>query len=199
MKSKLDLLRDYQEEKALVIGSLAERTGLEPFQSFNEWLTEYEIEYRLTHDVDNPLTMEEAVALMDAELEAFSTDEDDDEIVLDPEDIQTANEEEVTMSNTTDNTAVVETAATASPVPAAPKRTRKPAAKKATGEKKAPKSRAKSKADKGRTVFNRMYPQVLAGEKTRGDVIKALMGSRVGLTAAYASTFYQNEKKKVSA
>lgn len=197
MKSKLDLLKDYQEEKALVIGSLAERTGLESFQSFDEWLKEYEIEYRLTHDVDNPLSMEEAVALMDAELEVFSTDEDDDEIVLDPEDIQTANEEEVNMSNT-DNTAVVETT-TASPVPGAGKPAKRVRKASATKKPAAKKSRAKSKADKGRTVFNRMYPQVLAGEKTRGDVIKALMGSRVGLTAAYASTFYQNEKKRASA
>lgn len=72
-----------------------------------------------------------------------------------------------------------------------------------TKAKKAPKAKVAkvkapaTKASAAQKVFNRMYPQVLAGKKARKDVLAKLIET-AGLSEAGASTYYQNMKKKVA-
>lgn len=193
MKSDIELLEMYKEEKALVIGSPSERTGLEPFPSFKEWKAEYVKEYAETHDIDNPMTMEEAVAAIEAELGNELIGDD----LLDEEDLEAAKavvqpteeEDEMTEAATEAATEAVTEKATVTS-------TKKP--KSAKGKATATTAAAPSKASKAREIFNKLYPQVIEGKKARKDVIAAFV-DKAGLTAAGASTYYQKFKKSYSA
>ncbi len=89
MISGIDLFNRYKEEKALVIGSEEERTGLEDYPEYSEWKAQYVVEYNETHQV---VDVKEADAIFDAmvddaeaELEGVSFEEtevsvDDDKI-----------------------------------------------------------------------------------------------------------------------
>ena len=67
MKNNEQLLKLYKEEKAMVIGSVHKRTGLETYPSFPEWKNDYITEYRATHSLH--LTEKEAEHLMDTTVE----------------------------------------------------------------------------------------------------------------------------------
>lgn len=184
MKSDIDLMNLYKEEKALVIGSLAERTGLEDFPSYKEWKLEYMKEYAETHDMKNPVSMEEAVRLLEAEL-----DDEDDDLLPDEDLALLANtheppDEEDNMTEEATTNTKPEPATTNTPTK--PKR----AAKKVAAKKVAAKKRPPSKASAAQKVFDRLYPKVLTGKKARKDVITELT-ENVGLTANGAATYYQ--------
>lgn len=189
MKSDIDLLNLYKEEKTLVIGPEHLRTGLEPFPTFKEWKLEYMKEYVETHDMDNPVSMEEAVKQLEAEL-----DEDD----LLPEDDLKALVDEVGEVDEDDVEPVGE--APLEPVemkPEVPTVRKRKVTKKSTTKKVAARKRPASKAKDAQKVFDRLYPKVLAGKKARKDVIDELV-AKVGLTANGAATYYQKMKKAAS-
>lgn len=185
MKSDIDLLNLYKEEKELVIGPQHLRTGLEPFPTFKEWKLAYMKEYAETHDMDNPLSMEEAVKQLEAEL-------DDDDDLLPEEDLAALVAVDMTMPEEEEPT-VTEEATVEAPVEAPSKPKRAKAAPKRM--KAAP--RPPSKAKDAQKVFDRMYPKVLTGKKARKDIIDALV-EKVGLTANGAATYYQKMKKAAS-
>jgi hypothetical protein len=206
MKSNLELLNMYKEEKALVIGDLDSRTGLEPFETFAEWKSQYISEYNESHDVKNPISMEDAVALVDEEI-------DDDGELLSDEDLKALKtKEEVDMSDEVMNE-VNEDGVTelTDPMPAvevekpkrakrAPKATKaeKPAKAKSVTKPSVKKEKAFNKAAEARKVFNRLYPQVVEGTKARKDVI-AQFTSKCQLSPAGASTYYQKFKAQYQA
>lgn len=197
MKSNVDLLNQYKEEKALVIGSEEERTGLEDFPTFKEWKAEYVKEYNETHvtvDVeDADAHFDQIVDEADEELEALAAELSDDDVP--PE------EEDEDMTEATP-------AAPTAEKPAAPKK-RAPARKKAAAKKKAPakraaakkaplkkkavgKKRASSKTAKAQKIFDRFY-----GKKTRAEIIEKFV-AQCDLTANGAATYYQKMKKAAS-
>lgn len=201
MKSDAQLLELYKEEKALIVGGLNERTGLEEFPSFKEWKLEYMKEYAETHDMDNPVSMEEAVAALEAEIEAG-----DDEL-LDEADLAAlaADETPETEMESTMTEEVTTPAAEADATPATPeapaaKPKAKATKKKTAAKKKAPvkkvaaKKKPPSKAGAAQKIFDRLYPKVLDGKKKRKDVIDELV-EKAGLTANGAATYYQKMKK----
>lgn len=192
MKSDLDLLEMYKEEKAIVIGGPNERTGLEPFPSFKEWKLEYMKEYIETHDMDNPMSMEDAVAALEAEL----GDELIDDELLDEEDLEAV--KAIVQPEDEEDKMTEATEATETPVkePTVTK-TEKPKAAKGKAAAKSV-AKAPSKASEAQKIFNKMYPQVVDGKKARKDVIEAFV-SKAGLTANGASTYYQKFKKSYSA
>lgn len=180
MKSNADLLNQYKEEKTIVIGSLDERTGLEEFPSYKAWKADYIMEYNETHNVDNPLTMEEAVALADAEVEAAGEAPEEDLLAQ-----LVALGDESTEEKEDDAQA---------PTEATPKVATKP--KPQPAKKAAPKKTSKAAA--AQVVFDSMYPRVLAGTATRKSVIDELV-AEVKLTANGAATYYQKMKKAAAA
>ncbi len=100
MLNTVDLLNKYKDEKALVIGSEAERTGLEDFPSWKEWKAEYEKEWAECHvtvDIEDADAYFDAIAeaaeeeLGDTEFEATAEESDEDE----EEVVETAPEPEV--------------------------------------------------------------------------------------------------------
>lgn len=211
MKSNLELLDMYKEEKALVIGGPESRTGLEPYPSFSEWKDEYVREYNRTHDVENPLSMEEAVALADVELAADELAEEDE--LLPEEDLKALaasepdpeteeEDEDMNQTATTDMTPATKPTPTPAAVKAKPAAKAKPAtvkkpaavkAKPAAVKKPTVKKAGPNKTAEATKVFNRMYPKVLEGKKARKDVINELI-TKVGLTSNGASTYYQKLK-----
>jgi hypothetical protein len=201
MKSDIDLLNLYKEEKTLVIGPMHLRTGLEDFPSFKEWKLDYMKEYAETHDMNNPVSMEEAVALLEAELDAEVDDllPDEDLAVLTatetPEtpDEETEMTDEVTTEVTNAAEVLVGPETTEAEAPAKPKRAKKPAATAAKPKKAKAEKRPPSKAGEAQKVFDRLYPKVLEGKKARKDVIEEFV-SKVGLTPNGASTYFQKMK-----
>lgn len=212
MKSNSQLLDMYKEEKALIIGGIKERTGLEEFPSFKEWKLEYMKEYADTHDVENPMSMEEAVTALEAEIEA-----DDDELISDEDlAVLTAtnpnlkNEENEMTEEATKQDAAAEVAEASTETTAKPKSkatsksgatkstsTKKPGSKKSTSTKTKTPAAAKkpvSKAAEARKVFDRLYPKVLDGSKARKDVIAEFV-TKANLTPAGAATYFQKFKK----
>jgi hypothetical protein len=212
MKSDIDLLNLYKEEKALVIGGPNERTGLEDFPSFKEWKLEYMKEYAETHDMDNPVTMEEAVAALEDELadDELLPEEDIAALAADPD---TPTEED---DMTDETTAADTTPATPEATPEVESKSvqkRKAIQKKAAAKKKAPAKkvaatkRPPSKAKDAQKVFDRLYPKVVktaalpTGDKkkvTRKHVIDEFV-SKVGLTNNGAATYFQRMKKEYEA
>lgn len=211
MKSDIDLLKMYKEEKALIIGMPDVRTGLEPFPSFQEWKRQYTQEYNATHVT---VSIEEADAQFDAAVEEADLElqnlmasvltninEEDSNM---SENVQANTEEAVnpnvvTVDANEDNgqqEATTEAQTKPEATKKAPKVRLKPKAKgnakaKATSGVKKRKSRAKSKTEKARTIFNQFY-----GKKTRAEIVEKFV-RRVGLTANGASTYYQKFKKEV--
>lgn len=181
MKSNADLLNLYKDEKAHVIGSLSDRTGLEDFPTYKEWKADYVKEYNETHDVANPLTMEEAVALTDAEVEAAGEAPEEDLLA-----------QLVAIGESTEEK---EEGDAQAPTEATPKVATKP---KPQPAKKAAAGKKTSKAARAQVVFDRMYPGVLAGTTTRKLVIDELV-AEVELTANGAATYYQKMKKAAAA
>lgn len=193
MISDIDLLNRYKEEKALVIGSVEERTGLEPFPTWKEWKAEYVKEYNETHVT---VDVKEADAIMDAAVEEA---EEELDAMVDEFDSETETEEEDDMSDATP---------AATEVPAKPKRVAKKkvaakkkaprtkpvyATKKKVVAKKAPAKKPVSKASKARKIFDRFY-----GKKARAEIIEKFVG-QAGLTANGAATYYQKMKKAADA
>lgn len=198
MKSDIDLLNLYKEEKTLVIGPMHLRTGLEDFPSFKEWKLDYMKEYAETHDMDNPVSMEDAVKLLEAELDVEVDDilPEEDLAVLTATETPETHDEEDTMTDEATNAAEVLVGPETAPevnaeAPVKAKRTKKTATKKVKAEKRPP-----SKAGEAQKVFDRLYPRVVEGKKARKDVIEELV-SKVGLTANGAATYYQKMKSKV--
>lgn len=199
MKSDIQLFEEYKVEKAIVVGAPDERTGLEDFPSFKEWKLEYMKEYAETHDMENPVSMEEAVALLESELEAAADDDllsEEDLEALAADKTPETQDEENTMSedvNATEAAEATEATATteATEAPAKPKR--KSTGKKKAVKKVAAKKRPPSKAADAQKVFDRLYPKVLEGKKARKDVIEEFV-SKVGLTANGAATYFQKLK-----
>jgi len=199
MKSDAQLLEQYKDEKALVIGGINERTGLEDFPTFKEWKLEYMKEYAETHDMDNPLSMEDAVAALEDELAADDELLDEADLAALAADETPETEEEDPMTDEVTTPAAEAEATPAAPeatteAPAKPKAAKKKAAKKAPVKKVAAKKRPPSKAGEAQKVFDKLYPKVLDGKKTRKDIIDELVG-KVGLTANGAATYYQKMKK----
>lgn len=206
MKSDIDLLEMYRDEKSLVIGAVGIRTGLEAFPSFKEWKLEYMKEYAETHDMSNPLSMEEAVNALEKELNESGDDLLDEEEVTssltsaDEERImamlndspETPNEE----NEMTEEIAVTGATNTENPIPGAPPKKTKVRSTSTPTEPAAPKP--PSMAKEAQKVFDRLYPKVLEGKKARKDVIAEFV-EKVGLTKAGANTYYQNMKKKFTA
>ena len=193
MKSTAQLLQDYKDEKTLVIGPEHLRTGLEDFPSFKEWKLEYMKEYALTHDMDNPMSMEDAVAALEAELEA-----DDDELIPDEDLKALAADTPETPEEENDMTEETTPAAEATEAPADTKPAAKPKRKPAAKKKVAAKKRPPSKAKEAEKVFAKLYPKVVEGKKARKDVIDEFV-TKVGLTANGAATYYQKLKKAADA
>jgi outer membrane biosynthesis protein TonB len=210
MLTDSQLLNRYKEEKALIIGDVNERTGLEPFPTFKEWKLDYMKEYAGTHDMDNPMKMEDAVAALEAELDEADDDllPEEDLAALAADTPETPEEEDSMTEEVTTPAAEAAEAKPASKPKATKKKVaakKKPATKKAPAKKpaakKAPAKKAaakKSKAAEAQKVFDRLYPKVLEGKKARKDIIDALV-DKVGLTANGAATYYQKMKKAYSA
>ena len=189
MKSNADLLEQYKEEKALVIGDTDERTGLEDFPSFQEWKAEYVREYNDTHET---VTIDEADARADA-----AVDEAEAELAAVVEALQTeieaelAAEEENTPDEENEMSETETTNESTTPETQKPKRAtrkkaplKKPVARKAT--------RASSKTKKAQGIFDKFY-----GKKTRAEIIEKFIG-QAELTANGAATYYQKFKKAAS-
>ncbi len=196
MKSNVDLLNQYKEEKALVIGSEEERTGLEDFPTFKEWKAEYVKEYNETHvtvDVeDADAHFDQIVDEADEELEALAAELSDDDVPPEEED-------EVTEEATPVAPKAKKPAAKKKRAPARKKTVAKKAPAKRAAPKKAPlkkkavgKKRASSKTAKAQKIFDRFY-----GKKTRAEIIEKFV-AQCDLTANGAATYYQKMKKAAS-
>lgn len=99
---------------------------------------------------------------------------------------------------TSTETTVVATEATTTKKAAAKKPAKKAAAKKPVAPK-AKKAAAKvTKSGVAQKVFNKLYQHVLAGKKTRKDVIAKLV-SDANMSEKYAATAYQSMKKAADA
>lgn len=203
MKSNLELLNMYKEEKNHVIGRPEVRTGLEDFPTFGEWKAEYVHEYNETHET---VSVEEADARFEAEVDS-EVDPLEDELVNMVAEMVTENEtnpkEESEMTDETNAATVEADANVTETAPAEKPKAKKPAAKKTSGGSKSKaakpaKKKEPSKADAARKVFTAMYPKVVEGKKARKDVIGAFV-EKAGLTPAGAATYYQKMKKAADA
>lgn len=174
MKSNIELLSQYKEEKALVVGDVESRTGLEPFPTFKEWKVKYIEEYQATHrtvDVKKAdEIMEAAVAEADAELEELTGKLPAVEVKPEP---KKAPAKKKAAKRAGKKSVVKKTS------------TKKRVAKKAPARK----SRAKSKSAKAQTIFAKFY-----GRKTRAEIIGKFV-AQVKLTPNGAATYYQKFKK----
>lgn len=198
MRSNLELLEMYKEEKALIIGGPEVRTGLEDFPSFGEWKSDYLADYQSTHQT---VSVEEADAQFDAIVE--EAENELETLVIEITDDETETEEvndmtdEAVINNVEPTEAEMNDASPAEKPAEKPKRARKEKVQAEKGAVKRPRKKAeKSKASEARKVFNRMYPKVLEGKKARKDVIAQFI-EKCGLTANGASTYYQKLKKEV--
>ena len=190
MRSDLEIFEMYKEEKALVVGDLNERTGLEPFPTFKNWKEAYIKDYLRNHV---EVSEKEADRLMDAAVELAEEELE----LLEKEGASAAEVEEAGIRVAAAKEKAKESKAALKAKRAAK---RKPRAKKAkatvakkakgTGEK-----RKVNKASIARGIFKEMYPKVEAGELKRKDVIAKFL--EAGLTAAGSSTYYQKFKKEV--
>lgn len=172
MKSRQEYMKDYLEEKAMVVGDSSARTGLEPFPSFKDWYTEVTYEHRQTH-VTVPVEVADAMAEL-----AIAESEN-------------STQEGTTMSDT--ETAVEAT--DPSNVPAQTS-TKKAGPKQPSATTTVKKDAGPSKAQLAQTVFDDNYPAVVAGTLARKDIITMFQAPEIGLTAAGASTYYQKFKTK---
>lgn len=192
MKSDIDLFNQYKEEKALVIGDVDERTGLEPFETFKEWKAVYVEEYNATHQTVEvkkaDKMMDKLVEEAEAELEELADQfESDDEIV----------EEEEEMTEATAATKAKKKVPAKKKVSARKRATdkqnagvkRQAAKRKATRPVAKKVARANSKAAQAQKIFNRLY-----GKKARAEIINKFIAD-AGLTANGAATYYQKFKK----
>lgn len=204
MLNGVDLLNRYKDEKAMVIGSEAERTGLEDFPSFKEWKAEYEAEWAETHVT---VDVKEADAMFDAIVdEAFEAEEEDSLTAEgeDPADAEADEEEaapEAEPQTGTQEPAPAPKAKAKPPLKGVKKtdirKTKKPdvrAVKKPNVKKSPPlkKAKAPSKADKAKKIFDRYFDQPKWDRKR----IIAKFVSDVQMTPAGASTYYQSFKRK---
>lgn len=176
MKSNVDLLRQYKEEKALVIGSKEERTDLEPFPTFGQWKEVYTLEYNETHKT---VTVEEADAEFDAAVEEADAE------------LQAIIDELGDVDNPTPKKIVVRKKVTKRKVRPSAKveKVSRTKVKRAIHKMTKKRAKRKSKIEKAETIFNRFY-----GRKTRSEIIEKLV-NQIGLTQAGASTYYQKLKK----
>ena len=204
MRPDNELLELYKVEKAIVIGSINERTGLEAFPEYRDWKTSYLKEYEESH---RTVTVKEAY--VEAEATQQEADGKDDLTDFVNAVLETLNEKDKTMTEATEATATPTPTDSKPPVAAAAeKRAAKPKAEKPKAVKPAAKPKAApkktvakkpvSKASLAQKVFDRLYPKVSAGKMSRKDVIGKLVAD-ISLTPNGAATYYQKMKKVADA
>lgn len=170
------MLEWYKEEKAIVIGDVNERTGLEDFPSFQEWKAEFQREYDENHV---SVSSEEADAMFEQ-----SVVEADAELIPSPNgDIVKPTRKEVIKMNTT------QTSTSTGAVKPAAVKPAKPATPAASA---APVAAAPSKSQIAQAIFVEEYPKGTA----RKDIIKRFI-NEANLTDSGAATYFQNLTKKL--
>ena len=169
MRTNLELITMYKEEKDLIIGTVDVRTGLEPFPTFKEWKQEYIADYMATHKV---VDIKEADKYFDKVVEEA-------EDVLDMSDVKDADAPKAKKQK-----------ATVTPITKAKKSVTK--STKGTGVK-----RKVNKAAEARSYFESVIDELKAGTMKRKNVIAHFV-DQLGLTSSGASTYFQKFRKEFS-
>ena len=192
MRTDLEIFEMYKVEKAMVVGDLNERTGLEAFPTFKNWKEAYVKDYLRNHV---EVSTKEADKLMDAAVE------------LAEEELALMEAEGATEAELEAGAAKLAKAQEQKEAAQAEKKAKRAAKRKASGTRKTKAKTVKkakgtgakrkvNKAAKAREIFAELYPQVVAGDIKRKDVIEKFL--EAGLTKAGSSTYYQKFKKEHS-